>query len=213
MKDVSDWKYQEEAHGVKFKEVLLVNHEGAECSIRMENRLLEDDSKIQEDLCSPRMDERKQDSRKKETEMEAEGVFYLTRNQEPKETFAAIIPVSQYKNPEVQAAMEDEMGKWFSFEAYETVNDEGQEAIDTRWNILRKEGHDGLKTDIKARLCLRGFKEMEKPRSDCPTVDRISNKILYTIAGNEGWNMECIDVTSAFLQGEDLDRKIFVIPP
>ena len=46
-----------------------------------------------------------------------------------------------------------------------------------------------------------------------PTVDRISNKILYTIAGNETWSIECIDVTSAFLQGEDLDRRIFVTPP
>ena len=109
--------------------------------------------------------------------------------------------------------MQDVLNKWVLYDAYEIVKDEGQEAIDARWNVLKKEGHDGLKKDIKARLCLRGFKETDKPRSDSPTVDRISNKILYTIAGNEGWGIECIDVTSAFLQGEELDRSLFVIPP
>ena len=56
---------------------------------------------------------------------------------------------------------------------------------------FKERSHDGLKIDIKARLCLRGFKE---------TVDRISKKILYNIAGNEGWSIKSIDVTSAFLQ-------------
>ena len=36
---------------------------------------------------------------------------------------------------------------------------------------------------------------------------------MYTISGNEGWSIECIDVTSAFLQGENLDRTLFVTPP
>ena len=44
--------------------------------------------------------------------------------------------------------------------------------------------------------------------SDSPTVDRISSKIFYAIAANENWNIESIDVTSAFLQGEALDREI-----
>jgi hypothetical protein len=135
-------------------------------------------------------------SRRMETQMDAEGVFFLKRIQQTKQVFAVTIPASQYKDPEVQAAMNEEMKKWEAFNAYELVNNDGQDSIDTRWNILKKEGHDGLKTSMKARLCLRGFKELEKPRSDSPTVDRISNKILYTIAGNEGWSIECIDVST-----------------
>ena len=96
-------------------------------------------------------------SRRMETSMEAEGVFYLTRKTEPIDVFAATIPASQYKHPEVQGAMADELEKWVTFDAYEIVNDDGQERIDTRWNILRKEGHDGLKTNVKARLCLVGL--------------------------------------------------------
>ena len=97
--------------------------------------------------------------------------------------------------------------------AYELVEDQGQDRIDGRWAVNKKEEHDGLKVAMKARYCLRGFKEEHKPRSDSPTVDRISTKLLYAIAGNEGWKLECIDVTSAFLQGSDLDREIFVKPP
>ena len=156
---------------------------------------------------------RSNSSNRMEKQMEAEGIFYLTRSVQAKEVFAAVVPTNLYGNPEVQGAMHDELHKWVLFDAYEIVKDEGQEAIDTRWNVLKKEGHDGLKTEIKARLCLRGFKETDKPRSDSPTVDRISNKVLYTIAGNESWAIESIDVTSAFLQGEELDRKLFVVPP
>ena len=200
IKQVSGWKYTQEAPRVQFNETLVVERneeeeKGSESSKGMENET------------------RSISSKRMENEMEAEGVFYLTRNNQPKEVFAAVVPTSQYKNPEVEGAMQDELNKWVLFDAYEVVQDEGQEAIDTRWNVLKKEGHDGLKMDIKARLCLRGFKESEKPRSDSPTVDRISNKILYTIAGNEGWAIESIDVTSAFLQGEQLDRCMFVVPP
>ena len=65
--------------------------------------------------------------------------FYLTRNNQPKEVFAAVVPSSQYKNPEVEGAMQDGLHKWVLFDAYEIVKDEGQETIDTRWNVLKKE--------------------------------------------------------------------------
>ena len=77
----------------------------------------------------------------------------------------------------------------------------------------QKGEHDGLKVQYKARYCLRGFKEPNKPRSDSPTVDRISANIFFAIAANESWEVETVDVPSAFLQGEPLDRDIFVVPP
>ena len=79
--------------------------------------------------------------------------------------------------------------------------------------ITRKEKNDGLKVEVKARLCLCGFKESEKPRSDSPTADRLSTKLFYTISANESWEIESLDITSAFLQGSELERNIFVIPP
>ena len=149
---------------------------------------------------------------KSDKDMEAYGVFLLQRN-EPIHVLATLVPPSQYNDPEVKDAMILELEKWKQFEAYELVEDQGQDRIDGRWAVNKKEEHDGLKVAMKARYCLRGFKEEHKPRSDSPTVDRISTKLLYAIAGNEGWKLECIDVTSAFLQGSDLDREIFVKPP
>ena len=148
----------------------------------------------------------------KDKTLEEKGVFLLQRNN-PVRAFATLVHSSEYKNPDVIQAMDEEMEKWRSFNAYEVVPDDGQEAIDGRWIINRKDEHDGLKVAIKARFCLRGFKELEKPRSDSPTVDRLSTKMLYALAGNEGWNLEAIDVTSAFLQGADLDREVYVRPP
>ena len=44
-------------------------------------------------------------------------------------------------------------------------------------------------------------------------MDKVSANIFFGIAANESWEVETVDVTSAFLQGEPLDRDIFVIPP
>ena len=163
--------------------------------------------------------QKKQNSRRMESwkqidhDMDSQGVFCMMRK-DPIEVLATIVPAKEYQKPEIQEAMEQELSKWKLFGAYDVVDDVGQEAIDGRWIIHKKDEYDGLKVAIKARYCLRGFKEAEKPRSDSPTVDRMSTKLLYAItAQNPGWNLESIDVTSAFLQGDDLDREIFVKPP
>ena len=156
---------------------------------------------------------RMEDWKAKENSMDAKGVFYLSR-ESPIEVLATLVPAKDYNKPEIQDAMEQELQKWKTFGAYQVVEDVGQEAIDGRWLVHTKDEYDGLKVQIKARYCLRGFKEHEKPRSDSPTVDRMSTKILYAVAAQfPGWELESIDVTSAFLQGDDLDREIFVKPP
>ena len=38
--------------------------------------------------------------------------------------------------------MEDELSKWEKFEAYEVIDDNGQDRIDGRWIVQRKEDHD-----------------------------------------------------------------------
>ena len=123
------------------------------------------------------------------------------------------VPKAEWKNPEIQAAMQDEINKWEKYGAFTVVDDVGQDRIDCRWVINRKEIHDGLKVSVKARLCCRGFKEEISPRSDSPTVDRTSKSLFYAISANEKWKITSIDVTSAFLQGEKLDRELFVVPP
>ena len=98
-------------------------------------------------------------------------MFYLKRN-DPVPVFATLLKTSEYSNPDVKDAMSEELSKWLKYGAYEEVDDKGQEKITTQWVVNPKEKHDGLKVDIKARLCLRGFQEEDKPRSDSPTVER-----------------------------------------
>jgi hypothetical protein len=150
--------------------------------------------------------------RKREIAADAEGVFFLSR-QDPTDVHAVLVPPSEYKHPEIQAAMKDELEKFALFDANEVVDDDGQETIDGRWVINKKEAHDGLKTAFKARWCLRGFKEEIKPRSGSQTVDRLSTKMFYAVVANKKWEVESIDVTAAFLQGKLLDRAVFVVPP
>ena len=132
---------------------------------------------------------------------------------EPIKVLAVELPRKEYNRPEVQEAMREELKKWEKFAAFETVEDIGQEKIDCRWVVTKKEEHDGQKVDFKSRLVIRGFKETEDPRSDSPTAAKETNKIVTAIAANEGWKITSIDVTSAFLQGASLTRDVFVEPP
>ena len=100
--------------------------------------------------------------------------------------------------------MKDELNKWEAFEAYEIVDDEGQDTIDGRWVVNKKEEHDGLKVGFKAIYCLRGFKENDKPRRGSPTVDRISTKIFYAIDSKKN----IVHTTNISFTYEDLKKHI-----
>ena len=110
--------------------------------------------------------------------LEAKGVLFM-KMKEPVEVLATAVKPSEYNHPEVLEAMDQELEKWIRYEAYTVVSIESipkdVEIIDTTWNINMKEKHDGLKVDIKARLCIRGYKEDICPRKDSPTASRDSN--------------------------------------
>ena len=59
----------------------------------------------------------------------------------------------------------------------------------------------------------KGFQEQVKPQADSPTVLRDSFKTALSVAANEGHHIASVDITGAFLQGEKLDRDVFVKPP
>ena len=67
--------------------------------------------------------------KKSDKKMDSKGVFML-QHSNPKVVLAAMVPTSQYKDPEIIQAMEDELEKWRMFGAYDVVPDEDKEAID-----------------------------------------------------------------------------------
>ena len=128
-------------------------------------------------------------------------------------TYLVEVPRSRHHEPEVLKAKEKELQNFEYYEAFEEVEDAGQERIGSRWVVTEKERQDGQKTRIKARLVAKGFQEVEKPKSDSPTASRESFKTFIAISANEEFELESVDVTAAFLQAEKLERDVFVDPP
>jgi hypothetical protein len=110
--------------------------------------------------------------------------------------------------------MRAEIEKYKSFNAFEEVVDEGQDSLPIRW-VVTKHELDGKNQPLKARLCIRGDLEKNKGsvRSDSPTVGKETLKLALNIAANEGFSIKSGDIKSAYLQGLDLQRQMYVKPP
>ena len=108
---------------------------------------------------------------------------------------------------EEQAKLE-EIEKLQQFNTYEVVDDVGQDRITTRWVITEKD--DGRK---KARLVARGFEENAQIQSDSPTVGKSLIRVFFSICTMLGWMVNTIDIKSAYLQGKELERDLFLKPP
>ena len=122
------------------------------------------------------------------------------------------IPVEHGRLDCIQAK-EAELQNLLNFQTFEEVEDIGQRTIQSKWVLTEKQAHDGQKKKIKGRLVAKGFQEEFKPQSDSTTILRDSLKTVLTVAANEGHHIASLDITGAFLQGEKLDREVFVKPP
>ena len=88
--------------------------------------------------------------------------------------------------------------------------------LDSLWVINRSTDDDGKNAGrLKARLVVRGDqgRSEEEVKSDSPTVDRTTVKVMLSTAANLQWDLRSIDNSAAFLQGRELDRAVFVRPP
>ena len=123
------------------------------------------------------------------------------------DVFAVHVPSSQQSDEEVIQAKLDELKKLQSFDVYEEVDHNNQSCISTRWVVVRKG------SVVKARLVARGFQENEEMRVDSPTVGKSVSRICLTMAASKGWKIKTIDIKSAFLQSDTLNRDVFITPP
>ena len=123
------------------------------------------------------------------------------------EVLAVMLPKERRDSPECMAAKEAELQKLKDFDTYKVVEDTGQPRITTTWVLTLK----GL--EVKARLTARGFQEEDEHPKESPTMQKYSLRTLLAIATAKGWPIETVDVKSAFLQGTNLTRQVFVKPP
>ena len=136
----------------------------------------------------------------------------LTIDNNEELTFVVNLPRWRHREPACVEAKLKELDKFDENDVYEEVEDEGQPRIGTNWVIQEKQ-IDGVLT-TKARLTARGDQEDDSNiRTDSPTVRKGNIKILLTVAAKFGWKVKTSDVSSAFLQGADAPRDIFVTPP
>ena len=117
-----------------------------------------------------------------------------------------------FNNDAVAVAKETEIKTWKDNQVYEEVLDVGQKIISVRWVITEKFKNQQLVT--RARLVARGFEEATNNlRKDSPTCSKESIRILVIVASSHGWDCHTVDVKSAYLQGDAIDRDIYLKPP
>ena len=95
---------------------------------------------------------------------------------------------------------------------YEEVPFRNQATISTRW-IITEKLNDGKK-NVKARLVARGFEEnTDSLQKDSPTCCRESLRLVLMTASTMKWLIHSIDISAAFLQGNSLERELYLKPP
>ena len=80
-----------------------------------------------------------------------------------------------------------------------------------RWVISRKVVDGNNIT--KARLCARGFEELQDFPTDSPCCSQIGVRSVFALTASQNWNISLIDVKTAFLQERKIERIVYLHPP
>jgi hypothetical protein len=116
---------------------------------------------------------------------------------------------------EVEAAMLQELKTWAKFECFSRkLRKQARNIIDCRWvlkwkweygtvSAIESDTKQTARRVIRARLTVRGFKDVEKHLVDryAGTSQRYSQRILASEAILRGWRIATTDISKAFLQG------------
>ena len=85
--------------------------------------------------------------------------------------------------------------------------------VSTTWTVVYKPQGNNGEGLTKARLCARGDYEKDMFRTDSPTCAKGSLRLGLSVASSRNWKISSLDFTSAFIQGQDIDRELFLLPP
>ena len=105
-----------------------------------------------------------------------------------------------------------ESQSWKTNKVYEEVPYENQKCISVRWVCGMKSCENGY-IYPKARLMARGFEEDNRNlNKESPTCFKDSFRVINAIVAQKQWKLNATDKT-AFLQGEEFDREVYLYPP
>ena len=117
-----------------------------------------------------------------------------------------------FNSEEISSAKDRELENWKNNCVFSEVDNNGQDVISVRWVVTEK--YKGGKSIIKARLVARGFEE-ESSNLDknSPTCSKEAVRLTLSVAASKKWVCHTVDIKSAFLQGNEISRDIFLKPP
>ena len=130
-----------------------------------------------------------------ETEQEVESVNMV------------LVPTNRHGEKECKEAKTVEIEKLKNFGIFESVEDEGQSRISTKWVLWWKD------KEIRARLTARGFEEEQFVESRSPTVSKRAFRAFLAVSQSRNFRIKTTDIKSAFLQSDDLSREVYIEPP
>ena len=115
-----------------------------------------------------------------------------------------------------KAAMDEEMASLHANGTWELVDaPRGVRPVGTRWVFaLKRDGHGNV-VRFKARLVAKGFMQREGVdynETFAPVSKYTSVRVLLALAAAHGWDVQQLDVKTAFLQG-DLQEEVYVQQP
>ena len=117
-----------------------------------------------------------------------------------------------FEDNRILEAKEKELKSWTENGVFEEVEDVGQKTISTRWIVTEKV--KGEERVCKARLVVRGFEEdMADWEKDAPTCNAEILKLCLSIIQLKNWTCRTLDIKTAYLQGENIKREIYIKPP
>ena len=140
-------------------------------------------------------------------------------SKEKSDVLVTTIPYHQHGQKEVIEAKQKELEKLKSFGAFVEVKrsslteEQKSKMVSTTWTVVHKPQGNNGEGLVKARLCARGDREEGIFRTDSPTCSKGSLRLGLAIAASKGWKINSLDFTSAFIQGQDIERELYFFPP
>ena len=66
---------------------------------------------------------------------------------------------------------------------------------------------------IKTGILARGFQEEQDLVVEFPTAHNSALRIAFAITAMKSWKIKTTDIKSAFLQDQNVERDLFLVPP
>ena len=130
----------------------------------------------------------------------------------PVNTEQVLMTGTKLQDLSVAEAKLKELQKWKNYKVYEEIPNEGQRIISCCWVSTEKPTVNG--TVIRARLVARGLEEESYVlRKDSPTCSKESLCLIFTIISSNHWEVNSLDIQSAFLQGKSITTDVYLMPP